>query len=208
MQRYIVFLNDRTVTIGQDIKLTENRLNEIIIDFTDKSALVKAYKRFYRDLNCVNFKINTSNNFSEACDTFNSLFKRIGAAGGIVRNEKNDYLFIKRLGFWDLPKGKLHKNEPAQTGALREVTEETGITGLNITKQLPSTFHIYSDRHGPDILKETYWFEMMCPQAQNLVPQVEEDITEVKWFSENEVDIPMQNTYASLRCLLEVYLLL
>lgn len=134
------------------------------------------------------------------------MFTRIEAAGGIVRNQKTEYLFIKRLGIWDLPKGKLHKGEPIQDGALREVTEETGLTNLKITQQLPSTFHIYTDRKGREILKETYWFEMMCTKEQQLVPQLEEDITEVKWFQPSELRIATQNTYASLRQLLESYL--
>jgi ADP-ribose pyrophosphatase YjhB (NUDIX family) len=205
-QRYIVFLNDRLVTICQDFKISESGTGEMIHNFTDKSALTKAYTRFYNDEDCVNLILKTGNNFTEACKIFNNLFTRIKAAGGIVRNQKEEYLFIKRLGVWDLPKGKLHKKEPVQDGALREVTEETGLTNLTITKQLRSTYHIYADRKGREILKETYWFEMLCREDQKLVPQLEEDITEVRWFSASELNIPLQNTYASLRQLLENYL--
>ena len=134
----------------------------------------------------MNLYIKTTDNFAEACTTFNSMFTRIAAGGGIVRNLKQDYLFINRLGKWDLPKGKLHKNEPAVEGALREVMEETGLTTLSVIKPLPSTFHIYTDRKGKEILKETYWFEMLCTEDQLLVPQLEEDITEVRWFAPDE----------------------
>jgi len=204
MQRYIVFLNDRTVSICQDCK-SSSVPNEITVDFTDKSSLVKVYKHFYKDSDCANLLIKTGDNFLEACETFNSMFTRIEAAGGIVRNQKKEYLFIKRMGIWDLPKGKLHKNELIHEGAFREVTEETGLTGLTITKQLPSTFHIYTDRKGLEVLKETYWFEMMCKEDQQLVPQTEEDISEVKWFTASELNIPLKNTYASLHHLLESY---
>jgi ADP-ribose pyrophosphatase YjhB (NUDIX family) len=134
------------------------------------------------------------------------MFTRVEAAGGIVRNAEEKYLFINRLGIWDLPKGKLHKKETVQEGALREVTEETGITSLTITRQLPSTFHIYTDRKGNEVLKETYWFEMWCNEDQKLIPQLEEEITEVKWFATDELNIPVQKTYASLRHLLSGYL--
>ncbi len=33
------------------------------------------------------------------------------AAGGWVMNEFNEVLWIFRLGVWDLPKGKVEKNE-------------------------------------------------------------------------------------------------
>lgn len=198
-------MNQRAVTIQRDIKISETESNDMILDFTDKSALVAGYERFCKDLDCVHLKIKAGEKFPETCAVFNSLFKRIEAAGGIVRNRKSEYLFIRRLGVWDLPKGKLHRTEPVEKGALREVKEETGLTGLLITKRLPSTFHIYTDKKGNAVLKETYWFEMMCHHDQKLVPQLEEDITEVKWFAADELDIPAQNTYASLKLLLSNY---
>ncbi|MDO9255593.1 MAG: NUDIX domain-containing protein [Bacteroidales bacterium] len=206
VQRYTVFLNEKTVLIGQDMNLHETMPDEMVLHYTDKASLLKAYKRFYLDEDCLKLIIKTNTNFPEACKFFNEMFTRIEAAGGIVRNQKEEYLFIKRLGVWDLPKGKLHKKEPVQAGALREVTEETGLANLTIAKQLPSTYHIYTDRKGKEILKETYWFEMFCKEDQKLVPQLEEDITEVRWFSAGELNIPLNNTYASLRLLLESYL--
>jgi ADP-ribose pyrophosphatase YjhB (NUDIX family) len=206
MQRYIVFLNDRAVSICQDINITELKSDTMTAEYTDKYELHKVYNSFYKDKNYRNLLINSGNNFNEACVAFNSFFKIIKAAGGIVRNQKEDYLFIKRLGLWDLPKGKLHKKESAQDGALREVTEETGLTNLTITKLLPSTFHIYTDRKDREILKETYWFEMDCMDDQEPIPQTEEDITEVKWFTRKELNIPLENTYASLRQLLAYYI--
>src|ERR1700759_4462521 len=35
----------------------------------------------------------------------------IKAAGGMVRNDDGNYLFIFRNGKWDLPKGKVEKDE-------------------------------------------------------------------------------------------------
>ena len=206
MQRYTVFLNERTVLICKDSNIPESRPNNISLEYKDKASLVRAYTDFYSNEECVNLTINTGNKFAEACKFFNAMFTRIEAAGGIVRNQKEEYLFIKRLGVWDLPKGKLHKKESVQDGALREVMEETGLKNLLITRQLTSTFHIYTDRKGREILKETYWFEMTCLEDQELGPQLEEDITEVKWIGTGHLNIPLQNTYASLRQLLESYL--
>ena len=42
---------------------------------------------------------------------FSKYFTLISAAGGVVRNKKGELLFIYRNGFWDLPKGKIEKNE-------------------------------------------------------------------------------------------------
>jgi ADP-ribose pyrophosphatase YjhB (NUDIX family) len=88
---------------------------------------------------------------------------------------------------------------------LREVAEETGLTNLAITSQLPSTFHIYTDKKGGFILKETIWFEMSFRGDETPVPQHEEDITEVKWFAKSEIEEATENTYASLKELLLDY---
>ena len=205
LQRYTVFLNEKTVTIGNDFK-TDPGPTDVLIKYTGKQSLTECYNFFSTTDSCMNLYIKTTDNFAGACSTFNAMFTRIEAGGGIVRNPKQEYLFIKRLGKWDLPKGKLHKNESPMDGALREVMEETGLTNLSVTKPLPSTYHIYTDREGKEILKETYWFEMICSENQLLVPQLEEDITEVRWFAPGELHIPIQNTYASLQHLLEQYL--
>jgi len=193
------------ICITQNINKTEVQPQEVIVEYCNKPKLIKDYLHFCNNPDTTKLNIITEDKFEEACKVFNNLFKRIEAAGGIVRNNQHEYLFIKRLGIWDLPKGKLHKGESIQKGALREVTEETGLTNLIISKQLPSTYHIYTDRKEKEVLKETYWFEMQCTDQQNLVPQTEEDITEVKWFSESDLHIPVNNTYSSLRHLLELY---
>ena len=53
-------------------------------------------------------------------------FKIINAAGGVVVKD-DKILMIYRLGYWDLPKGKIKKSEPKEVGALREVEEECNI---------------------------------------------------------------------------------
>jgi len=205
-QRYRVFLIDRPVSIyeGPDLPVTNEK--ELRMVFTDSQALVKAFGEFcaapdtYRAM-----VVDASGNFEVACEALNKLFKRIEAAGGIVRNPKGDYLLIKRYGFWDLPKGKIEPGESREEAALREVNEETGLTDLTITKKLDSTFHIYTDRKGQEKLKETFWFEMMCNKEQQPVPQTEEDITEATWISPEELPTALENTFESLKGLWEMY---
>ena len=70
-------------------------------------------------------------------------FPEIIAAGGKVYNDAAEVLFIYRDKKWDLPKGKVEKKENISQTALREVTEETGIKNLSITKPLEKTYHIF-----------------------------------------------------------------
>lgn len=129
----------------------------------------------------------------------------IEAAGGMVENDRHELLVINRLGYWDLPKGKLEKNEKAEQGAVREVEEECGIHNLEVVRALPSTYHTYKLK-GKAILKKTYWFKMNSHGEQQLVPQVEEDITEVKFMTKDEVKAAIDKTYASLMPLFYTYL--
>ncbi len=125
-------------------------------------------------------------------------FTLIDAAGGVVKNDKNELLFIRRLGKWDLPKGKTEAGESAPEAAVREVTEETGVESLKIIKDLGETYHTY-DAFGKHFLKTTSWYLMECPSGQVVKPQVEEDITEISWIPVKEIDTPMADTYESIK---------
>ncbi len=122
------------------------------------------------------------------------------AGGGKVFNHENKILFIYRNKKWDLPKGKVEKGEPIELCAIREVEEETGVTGLQITKFLQKTYHIFK-RNGTYKLKITYWFEMTTDYTGPLVAQEEEDITKVKWKSRKKTKKALQNSYANIRLL-------
>lgn len=135
---------------------------------------------------------------------------RLPAAGGLVRNTRGEYLAIRRLGRWDLPKGKIEKEESATEAALREVEEECGLHGLSLVGALPSTFHLYRSPWLPEadnwVLKETAWFEMIYPGDEQPVPQTEEDITEIRWFAADELNEVVAQTYGSIADLLRRYL--
>ena len=74
----------------------------------------------------------------------------IEAAGGFIEKDAQ-YLCIHRLGRWDLPKGKLEKNETIEAAAVRECAEECGIGDLRIQYPLHSTFHLYPYKKGTAI---------------------------------------------------------
>ena len=109
----------------------------------------------------------------------------IEAAGGLIQ-KKTEFLFIYRLGKWDLPKGKLDKGETIEHAAIRECEEECAVKNLKIEKQLFSTYHVYKYKK-KIALKQTYWFYMTTDYAEQLIPQVEENIEEVKWFTSDEI---------------------
>ena len=124
--------------------------------------------------------------------------KLVEAAGGIVENSKGEYLFIKRLGKWDLPKGKIEKSESIQEAALREIEEECGIGNLELGSEISSTYHFYEEKE-KFILKKSYWFKVVyAGMDMSLVPQLNENITEAKWFNKTDFAQIKENTYPSI----------
>ncbi|MFB9055777.1 NUDIX hydrolase [Mariniflexile ostreae] len=120
------------------------------------------------------------------------------AGGGKVYNDEGDILFIYRNDKWDLPKGKTEGIESIEKTAIREVMEETGVAGLEITKPLNTTYHIFK-RNGRYKIKVTYWFEMKTSFKGVLYPQEEEGITEVAWLNKKKAKKALKNSYANIK---------
>ncbi|MEO9532100.1 MAG: NUDIX domain-containing protein [Crocinitomicaceae bacterium] len=141
-------------------------------------------------------KIYQQSSESELLDAFKS-FKFIQAAGGLV--EKNGkFLFIKRNGLWDIPKGKIEKGESVEEGAIREIEEECGIEEPKIITHLLDTWHTYNYK-GKDVLKKTYWYYLASSgKKEELIPQEEEGITDVGYFSLDKLSEIEANTYISI----------
>ena len=131
-------------------------------------------------------------------------FKVIKAAGGLVLNQKNEFLFIYRGNTWDLPKGRIEKGESIETTAVREVEEECGIEGLKLDRFLLTTYHIFSHKN-QNRLKETHWFLMHSNFKGELTPQVEEGITITEFKDEEATLEALKNTYANIHLVFEAY---
>ena len=130
--------------------------------------------------------------------------EKITAAGGIVENEQGEILFMFRRGKWDLPKGKLDNGETLEECAVREVEEETGLRNIERGELIDVTIHNYVEK-GSEIEKETYWYAMKVSGEQKLVPQVNEDILELKWVKENELHVYLADTYPNIIEIVEKY---
>lgn len=141
------------------------------------------------------------NNQDKLLKKFLKKLPNVVAGGGKVLNGNNDILFIYRNDKWDLPKGKVEGNETIEKTATREVTEETGVGGLEIIKPLETTYHIFK-RNGRHKIKITYWFEMKTSFNGNLYAQEEEGITKVAWLNKKQSTEALQNSYANIKRLI------
>ena len=198
---YKVFFNGSIILIGSQMNKSLNNNIAEKFNSVDYDVVNQIISRIESTESPSVFYI-LNQEIDSVWNYFKSQFVEIPAAGGLVRKEDGSLLFIKRLGFWDLPKGKIEKNETPELAAIREVEEECGLSGLQIIRQLDSTFHIYRSPYLTFprnlVLKETKWFLMNYSGNEMPVPQIEENIEEVAWFSPTDLDQVYSNTYSSL----------
>ncbi|MEN8118833.1 MAG: NUDIX domain-containing protein [Bacteroidota bacterium] len=193
---YKVYFEDRIIVISSE-KISVNKNNdEKFIRYKNKKSFYKAVKEFRKDTKILILHVQTTSS-KKVLKQLKKKFKIIDAAGGLVFNNDGHVLMIKRNGVWDLPKGKIETGEKRSEAAIREVEEECGITGLFIEKKIGKTYHTYIFRE-KNMFKTTHWFLMKYSGEEKLIPQTEEDITEVKWKSTDEVKKIIPNTYKSL----------
>ena len=96
----------------------------------------------------------------------------------------------------------MEKNETIEETAIREVEEETGVTGLVITEKLQKTYHIFK-RNGRYKLKITQWFEMRTKFEGTPQGQLDEGIERVEWVNPKDIKFLLENSYENIKLLFE-----
>ena len=194
-------MNDRVVVLTTNDQKKPAAGNGMVDVYTNKKALAVRLQCFEKSddpcLYIVHRDLDKLFRHVARC------FKYIEAAGGLVTFTDGRILLIERLGKWDLPKGKAEKGESLQETAIREVIEECGLKKApEITGELSHTYHTYH-RNGKHVLKHTAWFTMRYDGDETLFPQSDEDITRAVWLPQDRLDIVLQNTYKSIKQVIE-----
>ena len=190
---YKVFFNQKPIFLTTELVLQTDRTPVMFIKFSSPENIVKALKSKKTD--CLYLYHQKED---KLWMHFLRHFPIVEAAGGLVRHQDGRFLFIYRNGKWDLPKGRIEKNEPIRIAAVREVEEETGVDGLEIVKPLIETFHVFN-RNGKYKLKKTFWFEMKTASTVTLTPQLNEGIEQAVWVLEKEIPQKFENAYENIK---------
>ncbi|MDO4763816.1 MAG: NUDIX domain-containing protein [Flavobacteriaceae bacterium] len=195
---YKVFINEKKLSINNVSTRAEKNIIydgfnsiEIALDLLENTSC--------KEVNILGEKPD------EIWEDFQDSFTNVEAAGGIVENKNGDFLFIFRLGKWDLPKGKLESNESIENTAVREVEEETGIQNLELKNFVDTTYHIYKDKkNNAPMLKITYWYLMKYNGNETPKPQTEEGITKAEWKNKENISSEvLPNTFRNIQLILE-----
>jgi ADP-ribose pyrophosphatase YjhB (NUDIX family) len=190
-----IFYKEKPIIISDNKSDLKHSLI-IDLELVDNVDLIKLLNK--RKLKSIGI---LSENKKSVISLFKNKYPLIIAAGGKVINKNSEILFIYRNKKWDLPKGKVEKNENISHTALREVIEETGVKDLSIVKPLEKTYHIFK-RDGKYYLKLTYWFEMYSDYKGKFKPQKKEGITRVEWIGIENISSILPKSYSNIRLLL------
>jgi 8-oxo-dGTP pyrophosphatase MutT (NUDIX family) len=189
MKNYRIYINNNSLTITDT--MPEHSEDYHLLELADLN-----FKAFYKDV-----RKEASEHYLIINEKPKAVFKSIKrscqlikAAGGLVKNENEEFLFIFRNKRWDLPKGKVEKGEKMKEAALREVEEECGVTILANNEKLCKTFHFY-EMNGKIVLKKTNWYNMTVAGSPKLIPQKEEGITRAEWLNKKQLKPVLKNTY-------------
>lgn len=188
---YKVFIYDKPVYLTSDVNFRVENCQQFTVLNVDKVIRSLENRENMAVVIC-------GDNEEKLFADFKKSFVSIEAAGGVVENQKEELLFIHRLGKWDLPKGKLEENESIKECAIREVEEECHVNGLEISHDLPSTYHCYPYR-GSWAFKTTYWYCMKSNYQGELIPQTEEGIEKVEWINKRNLSEVKESTYESIK---------
>ena len=198
---YKVFFNQKPLVLTTDIVSPKEDSPLFYIKYTNKKFIIRALK---------SKKIKMLYLYHSKEDKlwyyFLNMFKLVEAAGGLVRNlETKHYLFIFRNKKWDLPKGRINKNEEVKKAAIREVEEETGVENLSIIKPLNSTYHIFK-KNRKYRLKKTFWYLMETDYTGELTPETKEGIEKANWIDKKLITSLKSKMYQNINLVISDYL--
>ena len=191
---YKVFVGDKPIVLTTEVEKENNFKNYLLKSVNMAKVIRKLNTTSLKEVRLIH------KNKKKLIKKFLKKLPNVIAGGGKVFNQDGEILFIYRNDKWDLPKGKAERNETIEETAIREVTEETGVNGLEITKPLDITYHIFK-RNGRYKIKITYWFEMKTSFKGDLYAQEDEGITKVAWLNSDQANKALENSYANIKLL-------
>ena len=193
---YKVFVNDKALFLTNEVQKETNFKIFLLESIDIKKLIIKLFQNKIENA----FLYHPDEKL--IMKTLKAKIPVVKAGGGLVYNEEGKVLFIYRNGKWDLPKGGTEKNETMEETAMREVEEETGVSGLSISKKLQKTYHVFK-RNGRYKLKQTYWYEMKSTFKGTPQGQEDEGIEKEVWVSPKEIPQLLENSYENIKLLFE-----
>jgi ADP-ribose pyrophosphatase YjhB (NUDIX family) len=127
------------------------------------------------------------------------------SAGGVILNEQGKVVVVRqiknKLVPWSLPKGRVEEGEDYLTAAKREIHEESGLTHLELIKELPTYSRPILTAQGTDSVDtKVLHYYIFRTKEEHLKP-VDADNPEAKWVTLSKlkelINIPQDREFIS-----------
>ena len=206
---YKIYINEKPLILTDSISVRDSWQSDnrtLVVQYLNKTKQILQYVDMLSKTKKIDKVIMHHLDKKILKKDFLQLMNVVVAGGGLVFNQKNELLAIYRRGSWDLPKGKIEKDEHKRLGALREVMEETGVDNVMINNKVGKTYHVFSHKGNKRSLKLTYWYSMTTDFSGTLIPQLEEDIEKAEWVSPKKFLKEYKPMYNNISDIVEKYL--
>lgn len=198
MQKYNLFYNEAILSVIiydkdqiNNLRSKGNIIYEVLL------SLDNQIEKFLHDKEDVQIYCLLENE-SMLFDKLTAYFRFQKTAGGIIYNAAGNILVMSRYGCYDFPKGHIEEGESTEEAAVREVREETGLKSVLLREKIGATYHAFY-AHDRYYLKKNNWFMMLSLQNETLIPQKEEHIDALYWFTPEEIKNNLSSFYPSLQ---------
>jgi 8-oxo-dGTP diphosphatase len=110
----------------------------------------------------------------------------IPCVGAVVRDTAGRLLLVRRAnppaqGRWSIPGGRVEAGESHETAVIRELEEETGITG-RVVREV-GTIRRDAPSGGAYVIRD-----FLVEVDEESIPSAGDDAADARWFSDGELD--------------------
>jgi ADP-ribose pyrophosphatase YjhB (NUDIX family) len=115
--------------------------------------------------------------------------RKTRSAGGVVTNDEGQVLVVSQRGTsWSLPKGHIDLGENALAAAKREIYEESGISDLELVRELGSYERHKIGVDGGDDRSEVKVITMfLFRTSEKSLKPVDPDNPEARWVEKSKI---------------------
>ena len=114
----------------------------------------------------------------------------ISAGGVVYKKDETGYWFllisVKDGKVWTLPKGLVEKGEKPENAALREIKEETGVSGRIETFLDKVELWFFQKGNGETVRHHKIIYHYLVEYMEGDISRHDFEVNEVKWFRPEE----------------------